>query len=399
MLALAQALVQGPAGEAGRPGARVLLIDELSLGLAPVIVSELLDVVRRLRDQGLAIVLVEQSAELALKVSDRAMFLEKGEVRFSGPAPDILARGDLIRSVFLAGALADDDAPPTASRPRVASSPIQAAGARYSPPQDSPGAEVAIAARNLRKSFGGVAAIAGVDLDIAPGEIVGLMGPNGAGKTTILDALSGFLVPDSGRVFLHGREVTGLTPHARAHLGLGRSFQDARLFPGLTVTETLAVSCERWVTSREPLAAALRLPASTLSELDVAERVERIITLLGLAVFQDRFATELSTGSRRLVEFGCLLAQEPTVLLLDEPAAGLARAEAELMGPLLRRIRAATGGALVIVEHDVGLLRRTCDRIVALESGRVIASGPPADVLSDPTVIATYLGADAAAEH
>jgi branched-chain amino acid transport system ATP-binding protein len=147
------------------------------------------------------------------------------------------------------------------------------------------------------------------------------------------------------------------------------------------------------------LAAALRLPASMLSEIDVSERVDRIISLLGLAVFQDRFASELSTGSRRLVEFGCLLAQEPDVLLLDEPAAGLARAEAELMGPLMKRIREATGGALVIVEHDVGLLRRTCDRIIALESGRVVAEGTPDDVLSDPTVIATYLGAEAAAAH
>ncbi|GAA0626349.1 hypothetical protein GCM10009547_32250 [Sporichthya brevicatena] len=473
MLALAQALVQGPAGTDGKPGARVLLIDELSLGLAPAIVSELLDVVRHLRDEGLGILLVEQSAELVLKVSDRAMFLEKGEVRFSGPAQEILDRGDLIRSVFLAGALeqADeklphidglevpeidpeavhearrhlDDSPADPSTEDDISSadggarPVNVTGARtdadevddetgelprivrdrperpVSTGEDededladivealdaaadaAPTPKVAIATRNLRKTFGGVAAIAGVDIDICAGEIVGLMGPNGAGKTTILDAMSGFLVPDTGRVYFNGSDVTDLTPQARAHLGLGRSFQDAKLFPGLTVTETIAVSCERWVTSREPLAAALRLPASLLSEIDVAERVDRIITLLGLGVFQDRFASELSTGSRRLVEFGCLLAQEPDVLLLDEPAAGLARAEAELMGPLMKRIREATGGALVIVEHDVGLLRRTCDRIIALESGRVVAQGPPDEVLSDPTVIATYLGAEAAA--
>ena len=438
MLALAQALVQGPAGQDGKPGARVLLIDELSLGLAPAIVSELLEVVRHLRDQGLGILLVEQSAELALKVSDRAMFLEKGEVRFSGPAQEILERGDLIRSVFLAGALeqADDELPhieglevPEIDPEAVHEARLHLDDLAYpvEPDEDSDAGEdgaedgdedtadivealnaaadaapvprVAIATRNLRKTFGGVAAIAGVDIDIRAGEIVGLMGPNGAGKTTILDAMSGFLVPDTGRVYFNGTDVTDLTPQARAHLGLGRSFQDAKLFPGLTVTETIAVSCERWVTSREPLAAALRLPASLLSEIDVTERVDRIIKLLGLGVFQDRFASELSTGSRRLVEFGCLLAQEPDVLLLDEPAAGLARAEAELMGPLMKRIREATGGALVIVEHDVGLLRRTCDRIIALESGRVVAEGAPDDVLSDPTVIATYLGAEAAAAH
>ncbi|HUR76195.1 MAG TPA: ATP-binding cassette domain-containing protein [Sporichthya sp.] len=437
MLALAQALVQGPAGQDGKPGARVLLIDELSLGLAPAIVSELLEVVRHLRNEGLGILLVEQSAELALKVSDRAMFLEKGEVRFSGPAQEILDRGDLIRSVFLAGALeqADEHLPHIEGLevPEIDPEAVHEARRHLDDPDyvpvsvhpshqvdevdevdddladiveaataaadAAPVPQVVIATRNLRKTFGGVAAIAGVDIDIRAGEIVGLMGPNGAGKTTILDAMSGFLVPDTGRVYFKGNDVTDLTPQARAHLGLGRSFQDAKLFPGLTVTETIAVSCERWVTSREPLAAALRLPASLLSEIDVSERVDRIITLLGLAVFQDRFASELSTGSRRLVEFGCLLAQEPDVLLLDEPAAGLARAEAELMGPLMKRIREATGGALVIVEHDVGLLRRTCDRIIALESGRVVAEGAPDDVLSDPTVIATYLGAEAAAAH
>jgi branched-chain amino acid transport system ATP-binding protein len=367
MLALAQALIQGPPA-----GTTVLLIDELSLGLAPAVVAELLDVVARLRETGLAIVLVEQSAELALQVADRAVFLEKGEVRFTGPAADIVARGDLIRSVFLAGAVSDQPTEP----------PVPVAL----------NAAPVLRARNLRKSFGGVAAIAGVDLDIRPGEIVGLMGPNGAGKTTILDALSGFLALDEGQVQFAGQDVTTATPQARAHLGLGRSFQDARLFPGLTVAETIAVACERWVASREPLAAGLRLPASLRSEAAVEERVARILALLGVVNFADRFAGQLSTGSRRLVELGCLLAQEPTVLLLDEPAAGLARAEAELMSPLLKRIRAVTGGALVIVEHDVALLRRTCDRIVALESGRVIVDGPPDEVLADPRVIASYLG-------
>jgi branched-chain amino acid transport system ATP-binding protein len=398
MLALAQALVQGPPDHDGVPGTRVLLIDELSLGLAPAIVAELLEVVGHLRDTGLGIILVEQSAELALRIGDRAMFLEKGEVRFSGPAADIAARGDLVRSVFLSASLgdaADPDAPFSGTSRRLASDEMRSVGRCSSDAtgNGATGGASAIACSGLRKTFGGLTAIDGVDLEVAPGEIVGLMGPNGAGKTTILDALSGFLVPDAGRVLLRGRDVTGLAPHARAHLGLGRSFQDARLFPGLTVTETIAVSCERWVTSREPLAAALRLPASLLSEMDVAQRVESVIAMLGLQVFRDRFALQLSTGSRRLVEFGCLLAQGPDVLLLDEPAAGLARAEAELMGPLLRRIRAATNSSMVIVEHDVGLLRRTCDRIVALDAGRVVAVGRPAEVLADPVVIATYLGA------
>ena len=387
MLALAQAFMPEP---------RLLLVDELSLGLAPVVVMELLEVVRRLRDEGVAVVLVEQSAELALQVADRAVFLEKGETRFSGPAREILERGDLVRSVFLSGA-----------RDHVQA----ASGARDAPADKADGASdktfrtfdiaslvhsgktrATLTARGLNKRFGGVTAVDDVDLDIEPGEIVGLMGPNGAGKTTVLDVLSGFVVPDSGAISLGELDLSPLSPDARAMKGLGRSFQDARLFPGLTVTETLAVSCERWVTSREPLAAALRLPASILSEAEVFERVERILALLRLTVFRDRFASELSTGSRRLVEFGCLLAQEPEVLLLDEPSAGLARAEAEALGPVLKGIRHATGAALVLVEHDVALLRATCDRLIALDAGRIIATGTPAEVLDDPQVVRAYLG-------
>ena len=380
MLALAQAFMPEP---------RLLMVDELSLGLAPVVVAELLDVVRRLRNEGVAIVLVEQSAELALQVADRAVFLEKGETRFSGPAQEILERGDLVRSVFLSGARDHIQAPAAtngaASDKTFRTFDIAAL-------VHSGKTRATLTARGLNKRFGGVTAVDNVDLDIEPGEIVGLMGPNGAGKTTVLDVLSGFVVPDSGTIHLGELDLSKLSPDGRAMHGLGRSFQDARLFPGLTVTETLAVSCERWVTSREPLAAALRLPASILSEAEVYERVERILALLRLDIFRDRFASELSTGSRRLVEFGCLLAQEPEVLLLDEPSAGLARAEAEALGPVLKGIRDATGAALVVVEHDVPLLRATCDRLIALDTGRIIATGTPAEVLDDPAVVRAYLG-------
>jgi branched-chain amino acid transport system ATP-binding protein len=378
MLALAQAFMPEP---------RLLLVDELSLGLAPVVVMELLEVVRRLQREGVAVVLVEQSAELALQVADRAVFLEKGETRFSGPAREILERGDLVRSVFLSGARDQVQAAATNGPEDKTFRTFDIAGLVHAGKT-----RATLTARGLRKTFGGVTAVDDVDLDVEPGEIVGLMGPNGAGKTTVLDLLSGFVVPNAGTVHLGERDLSKLSPDERAMLGLGRSFQDARLFPGLTVTDTLAVSCERWVTSREPLAAALRLPASILSEAEVFERVERILGLLRLGVFRDRFASELSTGSRRLVEFGCLLAQEPEVLLLDEPSAGLARAEAEALGPVLKGIRDATGAALVLVEHDVPLLRATCDRLVALDGGRIIAAGPPADVLDDPTVVRAYLG-------
>ncbi len=381
MLALGQALL-------GRP--RLLLIDELSLGLAPTVVGELLGVVRQLAATGLTIVLVEQSVNVALSVSDRAVFLEKGEVRFAGPATDLAGRNDLLRAVFL-GATAE---PVPGAGGRSDGGTARTRGRRRAARRDEP---PVLEARSVSRSYGGVAALGDVTVGVHPGEIVGLLGANGAGKTTLLDVLSGFVPADHGRVLLDGRDVTDLAPQIRALLGLGRSFQDARQFPGLTTRDNLAVACERFASSREPVAAMFRLPASLLSEAGVAERVDTLIQLLGLGAYRDKFASQLSTGTRRVVELGCLLAQEPRVLLLDEPSAGLAQREAEAMGPLLRRIRDATGCALVVVEHDVPLLTGACDRLVAMELGEVIADGPPSEVVRDPRVLASYLGDDIAA--
>jgi ABC-type branched-subunit amino acid transport system ATPase component len=166
------------------------------------------------------------------------------------------------------------------------------------------------------------------------------------------------------------------------------------LFAGLVTSDNLAVAMERFVASREPVAAAFRLPAARVSEMLVAERIDELIRLLGLGAFRDKYAGELSTGSRRIVELASLMAQRADVLLLDEPSAGIAQKEAEAMGPLLRRLQEATGAAIVIVEHDVPLLLATCDRLVAMELGRVIADGPPHVVIRDERVVASYLGSN-----
>jgi branched-chain amino acid transport system ATP-binding protein len=365
MLALAQVLL-------GKP--QLLLIDELSLGLAPIVVGELLRVVTSLKEQGMTIVIVEQSVNVALELAERAVFMEKGEVRFEGPAEGLVERGDLLRSVFIG------DAPNAKSPARAATAVVES--------------KPALRARGLAKRFGGVNAVDDVNFEVRRGEIVGVIGANGAGKTTLLDLLSGFVVPDRGTIELWDDDVTTWTPASRAEIGLGRSFQDARLFPGLVTAENLAVAMERFVASREPFAAAFRLPASRVSEQLVAERVEQLVRLLGLGAFRDKYAGVLSTGSRRIVELASLLAQQADVLLLDEPSAGIAQKEAEAMGPLLRRLQAATGAGIVIVEHDVPLLLATCDRLVAMELGRVIAEGAPHDVIRDPRVIASYLGSN-----
>ena len=159
----------------------------------------------------------------------------------------------------------------------------------------------------------------------------------------------------------------------------------------------MALECH--LPNRDPLAAALRLPASTSSERAVARRVDELVELLGLGVYRDRPTGELSTGTRRIVELGCLLAHNPAVVLLDEPSAGVAQKETEALGPMLRRVQSQTGCSLVIIEHDMSLLSSTCDALVALEQGSVIAWGAPDDVLADHRVVASYLGTDNEVVH
>ncbi|HEY0399677.1 MAG TPA: ATP-binding cassette domain-containing protein, partial [Acidimicrobiia bacterium] len=168
--------------------------------------------------------------------------------------------------------------------------------------------------------------------------------------------------------------------------------QDSRLFPGLTVAENLAIASERTASPPGPLAAALRLPGSGQFERGVAQRVDALLADLGLEAWRDRFPAQLSTGVRRLVELGSLLAQEPRVLLLDEPSAGLAEPETEALGAMLRRVRDRTGCAIVIVAHDVPLLLAIADRLVAMDLGRVVTDGPPAEVVRHPDVVSSYLG-------
>jgi branched-chain amino acid transport system ATP-binding protein len=370
------------------------MIDELSLGLAPVVVEQLLDVVRGLRDQGTTVILVEQSVNVALTVADTAYFMEKGEIRFHGPTTELLERPDILRSVFLEGAVAglSGDAGPATTDGHGGAIPATAAAPAG---RAASGTDAALAVEGLAVSFGGIRAVDDVSFAVAPGEVVGIIGPNGAGKTTVLDLVSGFTRPDGGRVVLGGRDVTGSAPHRRAAAGLGRSFQDSRLFPSLTVEEALLVALERWLDVRDPVNAALRLPPHVDSEHVAHQRVDELIDLLGLEAFRTKFVGELSTGSRRVVDLGCVLAHEPEVVLLDEPSSGIAQREAEALGPLLLRIRDVLGASLVVIEHDMGLIASVSDRLVALDQGRLVTSGAPAAVLAHPEVVESYLGGNA----
>jgi len=367
MLLLAQAFMLRP---------RLLLIDELSLGLAPTIVAELSDAVRELAGRGTTIILVEQSVNLAITLANRALFMEKGQIRYDGPTKLLLDRPDLARSVFLRGA---------------------SVTVRETRAGDDSTAPAALELDGLTVRFGGVTALDGVSFSVPTGDITGLIGTNGAGKTTIFDVATGFVAPDAGAVRLLGRDITTLAPDARARLGLGRSFQSCRLFPSLTVRETIAVALERHIRHRSAVMAMVAAPALRASELDVNYRVTELISVLNLERFADSLIAELSTGTRRVVDLATAFAHEPSVLLLDEPSSGIAQREAEALGPLLLSVREQTGAAMLVIEHDVPLLATIADHLVALDAGRVVARGRPDEVLAHPEVVARYLGTSDAA--
>jgi branched-chain amino acid transport system ATP-binding protein len=373
MLALGQAFLSKP---------RLLMIDELSLGLAPAVVEQLLGIVGAIAEQGTTIILVEQSVNVALTVAERAVFMEKGEVRFTGSTADLLGRTDILRSVFLRGSSGGSSRSYGGSRRHT---PV---GATNGDQDRSAVLEV----QGLRKSYGGIGAVNGVDLTLHEGEILGLIGPNGAGKTTLFDLISGFVAPDDGRVLLFGENITDLGPDARAGLGLHRSFQDARLFPSLTVTENVAVALEKHVAVKSAVMAALHLPNVRRSEERVAMRGDRLIRLMGLDELRDKFVRELSTGSRRVLDLACVMATDPDVLLLDEPSSGIAQRETEELGPLLQRIKYETGCSILIIEHDMPLISAVSDELIALDLGAVVTRGAPADVLAHPKVVESYLG-------
>jgi ABC-type branched-subunit amino acid transport system ATPase component len=366
MLALAMATITRP---------KLFLIDELSLGLSPIVVEQLLGAIESMRQAGTSILLVEQSMNVAVAVADRVYVMETGVVRFSGSADELAAHPEMLWSVYLQ----------KASETLGAQALAAAAEADH---------RTELEVRGISLSFGGNAALNDVSLHAEHGEIVGIIGPNGAGKTTLFDVVSGFLRPDSGRVDLAGADITNRTASARARLGLGRSFQDSRLFSGLTVRDALAVSLERFTDVADPFNAMLRLPLQVRTEAAVHERVDELLDMFGLDRYADNLVSELSTGSRRLVDLAAVVAHQPSVVLLDEPSSGVAQREVEAMVGLLRSVRDRLDATLLVVEHDIAFIAELADRLVAMDRGAVLLSGPPHDVLESPAVGEAFLGSD-----
>ena len=252
--------------------------------------------------------------------------------------------------------------------------------------------DVALHTSGLSVTLGGRLIVNDVTITVNAGEVVGLIGTNGAGKSTIVNAISG-IVPSVGRIELFGRDVSGLPAHRRARLGQGRAFQNARLFGSLTVRETVMVALES--RQRSLLVPSMfALPPSPQHEKRKRREADEIISYLGLGRYADSLLSELSTGTRRIVELGALIALDSKLLLLDEPTAGVAQKETEAFAPLIRNIQAELGASILIIEHDMPMVMAISDRIYCLEAGQVIAEGTPDVVRANPAVIASYLGTD-----
>jgi branched-chain amino acid transport system ATP-binding protein len=347
----------------------------------------LLAVVRRFREQGVTVILVEQSVNIALTTADKAFFMEKGAVRFHGLTAELLERPDLMRSIFLegAGSAGEND---DGTRPQ----PLATVTSRDGAVAANGDRRVVLETRSLTRRFAGITAVDDVSIQLHEGEIVGIVGPNGAGKTTLFDLISGFIVADSGAIVFGGTDITLKRPQARAKLGLARSFQDARLFGALTVHQTICVALDRPIRAWDPIPAMLYLPNVVLAERRLGKRADELVEVMGLGDYRDKFVSDLSTGSRRIVDLACQVGIEPKVILFDEPSSGIAQRETEALGPLLLRIRDITGASILLIEHDMPLVSSVCDRIIACDLGRVVVEGDWETVRNDPQVVASYLG-------
>jgi branched-chain amino acid transport system ATP-binding protein len=371
MLAIGRALMSDP---------RLLLLDEPSLGLAPQLVERIGETIQTINRQGTAVVLVEQNAAMALEVADRATILEVGAVAAEGSAAD-LARSDEVRERYVGAARRDD----IGEVPEV--TPVT--GRREARPLTVEGVTV---------RFEGLTALDEVSLTVEPGTIHAVIGPNGAGKSTLLNVLTGVYRASAGRVRYGDRTLTGLRPPRIAALGVSRTFQNLALSPASTVAENLLLGRHR-LSKAGFVTAGLKLPGARREQAEQRRIVAGIAELMELGHHFDTPLAALAYGDRKRVELARALCAEPTLLLLDEPVAGMNAGESQQMARTIAQVRQTLGISVVLVEHDMAFVMGLADRVTVLDFGRCIADGAPDEVQRDPEVLRAYLGASTGADQ
>jgi branched-chain amino acid transport system ATP-binding protein len=248
--------------------------------------------------------------------------------------------------------------------------------------------------RGLRKAFQGVRAVDDVSFDVTMGQITALVGPNGSGKTTTIDCICGVQRPDAGRVIVNGRDITGLPPHKVARMGLARTFQTTRLYGTFTVLEHVVIANQEFERIN-PLRAFLGGRSVREVERETASRGRQLLQLVGLDGYADLPAQSLSYGQRKLLALAAALISTPTLVVLDEPLAGVTPLMINEIEDAIRRFN-ESGYSFLIIEHNMTFVLRTCDLVIALDSGRKLLEGSPREVQADPRLLESYLGASVA---
>jgi branched-chain amino acid transport system ATP-binding protein len=254
--------------------------------------------------------------------------------------------------------------------------------------------DAALEIRDLSKSFGGVKAISDVSLVVSQGSLTAVIGPNGAGKTTLFNLVTNLYPADRGEVKFHGDSILGLGPGEIAARGLIRTFQTARIFPGMTALDNVLAGSHLHI-RRAPWQQMLWLPQARREERALAAKADALLDLVGLASYRDMAATDLPMGGQKLLEVVRALMAGPRLLLLDEPAAGLNDAETGDLAELLRAVR-DSGITVIVVEHNMSLVMGVADQVIVLDAGAVVAAGAPREIQKDKRVIAAYVGAEEA---